>query len=74
MKNIETFLADLRFDGYDNVVLKTAMKGWIGDGWTVSIEDTVDNIVLLDRNGEKFMIAEGKTLDEALEKLEKLAA
>ena len=49
------------------------MKGWVGDGWTVQIMDTVDNIILLDRNGEKFMIAEGKTLDEALAELDKLA-
>ena len=74
MQNIEHYLADLRFDGYDNVVLKTEMKGWVGEGWTVKIVDTVDNITLLDRNGEKFMIAEAKTLEEALSELNKLAA
>lgn len=72
--NIENFLADLHFDGYENVILKTEMKGWIGDGWVVKIYDTVDKIVLLDRNGEKHMVAEGKALEEALAELNKLAA
>lgn len=72
--NIERYIADLRFEGYNNVILKTEMKDPAGDGWVVKIYDTVDKGVLLDRNGENFMFAEGKTIEEALSNLNTLAA